>query len=80
MDPVIGTQCEPPESVEPVKESQVNPYPPAPTLRHSARNRKLPTYVCTRNDYTRIVYTRNVYTRNVYMRNVYTRNVYTRNV
>ena len=44
IDPHIGTQFEPPESVEPVKESQVSPESPAPTLRRSARNRKQPSY------------------------------------
>ena len=43
--PDIGTDCEPPKSVEPVKESQTSPDAPAPTLRRSARNRKPPTYL-----------------------------------
>ena len=45
VDPDIGTQCEPTESVESVKGSQVSPDSPAPTLRRSARNRKPPTYL-----------------------------------
>ena len=32
VDTNIRTQCEPPESVEPVKESDVSPDSPAPTL------------------------------------------------
>ena len=43
--PDIGAECEPLKSVEPVKESQISPDSPAPTLRHSARNRKTPTYL-----------------------------------
>ena len=43
--PDIGTECEPPKSVEPVKESQISLDSPAPTLRRSARNRKPPTYL-----------------------------------
>ena len=43
--PAIGTEYEPPKSVEPVKESKINPDSPAPTLRRSARNMKPPTYL-----------------------------------
>ena len=43
--PDIGTECEPPKSVELVKESQISPDSTAPTLRRSARNRKPPTYL-----------------------------------
>ena len=43
--PGIGTECEPPKSVEPVKEFQISPESPAPTWRRSARNRKPPTYL-----------------------------------
>ena len=39
VDPDDGTHCEPPESVEPVKESQVRPDSPASTLRRLARDR-----------------------------------------
>ena len=41
----IGNQCVPPESEEPVKETQASPDSPAPTLRRSARNRKPSTYL-----------------------------------
>ena len=41
--PEIETQCEPPESVEPVEESHVCPDSAAPNLRRSARNRKTHT-------------------------------------
>ena len=48
--PDIGTECEPPKSVELVKESQTSPAPwvsPTSTLRCSAKNRKPkpPTYL-----------------------------------
>ena len=42
--PDIGTDCEPPKSMEPVKESQISPDWLAPTLRRS-RKRKPPTYL-----------------------------------
>ena len=42
VDPDIETQCEPPESAEPAKESQVSPVSPAPTFRRSTRNRNYP--------------------------------------
>ena len=45
VDSDIRTLCEPPEHVEPVKESQASPNSPAPTLRRSAWNRKPPTYL-----------------------------------
>ena len=45
VDSHIGTQCEPPESVKPVKKSQTSPDSPAPPLRLWARNRKPPSYL-----------------------------------